>query len=106
MDHKARFIDSLVLVRLVERWTALGRAVGADFGALDLDKKTDRLRPGDRFLLCSDGVSKILPEDEITRLLALDEGSPAESLIAAALDRNADDNVTALTMEVLGLRRI
>jgi len=88
------------------RSNVITRAVGADFGALDLDKKTDRLRPGDRFLLCSDGVSKTLPEDEITRLLALDEGSPAESLIAAALDRNADDNVTALTMEVLGLRRI
>jgi protein phosphatase/serine/threonine-protein phosphatase Stp1 len=83
------------------RANVITRAVGADFATLELDKKTDRLRPGDRFLLCSDGLSKILPEDEITRLLAAEDGSPAESLIAAALDRRADDNVTAVTIEVL-----
>jgi serine/threonine protein phosphatase Stp1 len=82
------------------RANVITRAVGAD-SSLDLDKKSDRLRPGDRFLLCSDGLSKIVPESEIGRLLAVGEGSPAESLIAAALDRGADDNVTAVTVEVL-----
>jgi protein phosphatase/serine/threonine-protein phosphatase Stp1 len=82
------------------RSNVITRAVGADFGSLDLDKKTDRLRPGDRFLLCSDGLSKILPEGEIARLLATPDGSPAESLITAALDRRADDNITAVTVEV------
>jgi len=82
------------------RSNVITRAVGADFGSLDLDKKTDRLRPGDRFLLCSDGLSKILPEGEIARLLAAPDGSPAENLITAALDRRADDNITAVTVEV------
>jgi serine/threonine protein phosphatase Stp1 len=82
------------------RSNVITRAVGADFATLDLDKRVDRLRPGDRFLLCSDGVSKILPEGEIAGLLAIDDGSPAEALIAAALDRHADDNVTAVTVEV------
>jgi len=83
------------------RANVITRAVGADFSALELDKVTDRLRPGDRFLLCSDGVSKIVPEGEIARLLAADGTSPAEHVIAAALDRRCDDNVTAVTIEVL-----
>ena len=86
------------------RANVITRAVGADFGPLELAKATDRLRPGDRFLLCSDGVSKIVPEEEIARLMAVDGGSPAERLIAAALDRQCDDNVTAVTVEVLGDR--
>jgi serine/threonine protein phosphatase Stp1 len=83
------------------RANVITRALGADFSALEIDKATDRLRPGDRFMLCSDGVSKIVPEDEIARLLAADAASPAEHLIAAALDRQADDNITAVTIEVL-----
>ena len=51
------------------RANVITRAVGADKRTLELDKMTDRLRPGDRFLLCSDGVSKILPEAELARLL-------------------------------------
>ena len=83
------------------RANVITRAVGADFATIDLDKVTERLRPGDRFLLCSDGVSKIVPESEIAHLLAADQVSPAERLIAAALDRHADDNITAVTIEVL-----
>jgi protein phosphatase/serine/threonine-protein phosphatase Stp1 len=83
------------------RANVITRAVGADFATLELDKMTDRLRPGDRFLLCSDGLSKTLPEGELSRLLGIDAVSPAESLIAAALDRRCDDNVTAITVDVL-----
>jgi protein phosphatase/serine/threonine-protein phosphatase Stp1 len=83
------------------RANVITRAVGADFSALELDKVTDRLRQGDRFLLCSDGVSKSVPESEIAHLLATDQVSSAERLIAAALNRHADDNITAVTIEVL-----
>jgi len=83
------------------RSNVITRAVGADVSALQLDKKSDRLRFGDRFLLCSDGLSKTVPEGDITRLLATDEGSPAEALIAAALGCGADDNVTAVTITIV-----
>jgi serine/threonine protein phosphatase Stp1 len=83
------------------RANVITRAVGADSRKLELDKISDRLRPGDRFLLCSDGVSKILPETEIVRLLGSGTGSPAEHIVTAALDRAADDNVTAITIEVM-----
>jgi len=69
------------------------RAVGA-IGELELDKVKDRIAPGDRFLLCSDGLFKALPEGEIAAQLVAG-GGPAE-LLAAALARGARDNVTAV----------
>jgi protein phosphatase/serine/threonine-protein phosphatase Stp1 len=76
------------------------RAVGAD-DHLDLDKVSGALQDGDRFLLCSDGLSKAVNDDALAGLLA-DRASPqpAAALIAAALARAARDNVTALVVEV------
>jgi protein phosphatase/serine/threonine-protein phosphatase Stp1 len=75
------------------------RAVGADM-EFDLDKVTSELLPGDRFLLCSDGLCKTVPEAEIAALLALPD-APTERLIEAALTYRARDNVTAVAMQVL-----
>lgn len=77
------------------------RAVGADDEMLELDKVTERMLPGDRFLLCSDGLFKVLGPGEAATLLGSDEDAPAERLLLAALARRADDNVTAVTVEVL-----
>ena len=83
------------------RGNVITRAVGAETDALELDKITDRLEPGDRFLLCSDGLYKTLPDSELDTLLASPgEASPAELLVAAALARQATDNVTAVVVEV------
>ena len=73
------------------------RALGA--GELALDKVTDRLEPGDRFLLCSDGLSKVVPETEIAALLTeASAEAVVEGLLAAALARGARDNVTAVAV--------
>ena len=77
------------------------RAVGADEEALELEKVTEPLLPGDRFLLCSDGLFKALPEGEAAVLLGSDETATAEHLLLAALARRARDNVTAVIVEVL-----
>jgi serine/threonine protein phosphatase Stp1 len=54
------------------------RAVGAE--TLELDKVTDRLYAGDRFLLCSDGLFKTLVERELVHMLATcEEVSAARS---------------------------
>ena len=84
------------------RANVITRAVGAllddDF---ELEKVSDRLLPGDRFLLCSDGLSKTLSFDDIASLLGSNgESSPPESLIAAALAADASDNVTAVAVAV------
>jgi protein phosphatase/serine/threonine-protein phosphatase Stp1 len=76
------------------------RAVGAGGEALALDKVTGRLQAGDRFLLCSDGLFKALHHHELAGLLAADADA-AERCLTAALARQADDNVTAVVVEVL-----
>jgi serine/threonine-protein phosphatase Stp1 len=75
------------------------RALGADCTDLELDKVIGTVEPGDRILLCSDGLSKILPASEISALLGAPEGvPPTELLIAAALARQGNDNVTAVVV--------
>lgn len=75
------------------------RAVGADAEPLELDKRTGQLMVGDRLLLCSDGLSKAVPEDQIAELLAGEGEAGAESLVMAALGAPATDNVTAVVID-------
>jgi serine/threonine protein phosphatase Stp1 len=82
------------------RRNIITRALGGADEAAELDKVTDRLRAGDRFLLCSDGLFKIVPEGDLVALMAAGGDGLAERLVAAALDRQADDNVTAVTVEL------
>jgi serine/threonine protein phosphatase Stp1 len=84
------------------RANVITRAVGAELGEFALDKVSDRLVPGDRFLLCSDGLCKTLPDGELASLLGLPDGVPPQALIDAALAMNASDNVTAVTVEYTG----
>jgi serine/threonine protein phosphatase Stp1 len=82
------------------RANVITRAVGADLEDFALDKVSGRLMPGDRFLLCSDGLCKTLPEAQLAELLAADASvPPPQALIAAALGLQAGDNVTAVVIE-------
>ncbi len=59
-------------------------------------------RPGDRWLLCSDGVTDYLGDDELMRALATG-GSPqavSAALVASALGAGSRDNVTAVVCDV------
>jgi serine/threonine protein phosphatase PrpC len=78
---------------------AITRAVGGD-GALSLDVRVDRVRLGDRYLLCSDGLTHELSDARIGALLG--QGGVEESanaLIAATLESGARDNVTVIVVE-------
>lgn len=72
------------------------RAVGAE-GPLELDKVADRLHPGDRFMLCSDGVFKELAEAEIAAHLA--RGAEAGELVERAVAAGGRDNVTVVVVQ-------
>jgi serine/threonine protein phosphatase Stp1 len=86
------------------RANVITRAVGSEADMVELDKVTDRLVDGDRFLLCSDGLSKELSDAEMLEILRVYDAEPAaERLVAAALVRNARDNVTAVVLEVFAL---
>lgn len=76
------------------------RAVGAN-EQLFLDMDLCRLKPGDRFLLCSDGLTKHVTDLELRDLLP--EGDVAEvsnRLIELTLARGAADNVTVVVVDI------
>lgn len=80
----------------------LTRAVGAAEKA-EFEFAQVQLRRGDRALLCSDGLTRTLTDEELGRILAGD-GAPqqiADALIEEALRRKAQDNVTALVLEMV-----
>ena len=70
------------------------RAIGVQSDGMLVEKVIGYLEPGDRFLLCSDGLTKALRTEEI--LVHLEASDPAAALVAAALAAHARDNVTAL----------
>lgn len=73
------------------------RAVGA-LDSLFVDMDYCDIRPGDRFLLCSDGLTKELPASLIADVLG--RGQPVNEacrqLIDLTLDAGARDNVTVV----------
>jgi protein phosphatase len=64
----------------------------------------DKLNPrvGDRFLLCSDGLSDVVGDDEIDSILASqpDPSRCAKRLVSAALGAGGPDNVTVVVADV------
>jgi type VI secretion system protein ImpM len=82
-----------------ESSSAITRAVGGE-ATLELDMYRDRVRAGDRFLLCSDGLTRTLPDSRIQELMAQESIHAAvDSLIAATLAGGAPDNVTVVIIE-------
>jgi len=64
------------------------------------------LLPGDRVLLCSDGLSDVVaPERMLQLVVGFDPASATDQLIQAALDRGGPDNVTVQVIEPLGSPR-
>ncbi len=74
------------------------RAVGGE-ETLELDVYQGRVRVGDRLLLCSDGLTRVLSDAEIARHLgSADCAAAVSALMEAALAAGAPDNVTAVVV--------
>jgi protein phosphatase len=84
------------------RRSVLTRAIGATEQPL-LDLVSDRLEPGDAFLLCSDGLTNHCDDPEIAAALAgEDPQAVCDALIALTLQRGASDNVSAVVLRCEG----
>ncbi|HET6959482.1 MAG TPA: type VI secretion system-associated protein TagF [Vicinamibacterales bacterium] len=82
-----------------ETSNAITRAVGVQ-PVLVLDLLREKARAGDRFLLCSDGLTRTVPESQIEALMEKAEiGTVVQQLISATLAAGAPDNVTVLIAE-------
>jgi protein phosphatase len=81
------------------------RALGPE-SVVEPDAQTVGARDGDLLLLCSDGLSTMISDEQIAAILARDEPLKATTrgLIAAANEAGGRDNITVVLMrlEVLG----
>ncbi len=80
------------------------RAVSGDAGML-VDIWEMRVQPGDRLLLCSDGIHGVLTDAELTGFVGISGNSLQDickTLIDAANGRGGPDNATAVIIEVGG----
>lgn len=75
------------------------RAVGVA-ARLELDVHWDRVQAGDRYLLCSDGLTRTVSDVQIQALIEQNNLPDAvAALIDASLKAGAPDNVTAVVVE-------
>jgi len=80
-------------------WHVMSNWLGWE--ACRVESRDIRVAPGDRLLLCSDGLSNMVDDDHITAVLFA--GPPevaAETLIAAANDAGGSDNNSVVVVEV------
>lgn len=76
------------------------RAVGVG-ESLDIDKLRGTLQKGDRFLLCSDGVSRYAGPGVLADILTnMSIESIADALIDLALERGGEDNASVIVLEI------
>ena len=74
------------------------RAVGSDT-RLEIDRVEGDIAKGDAFLLASDGLTRLVSDQEILSALeAADLEKEADQMIAECLARGAPDNVTFVIM--------
>src|SRR5688572_6609179 len=75
------------------------RAVGnRDY--VQVDTGVTKLSPGDRFLLCSDGLHGYLRDSDIAPIVALRGEEAVKKFIALANERGGKDNITAILVEI------
>lgn len=88
--------------KLWPRRGVLTRALGAS-EAPELDLVSDRWAPGDRLLLCSDGLTAHCGDADIAEALAGDDPQAVcDGLIALTLQRGGSDNVTVIALHFEG----
>ena len=77
------------------------RALGTS-ERVNIDILNVKIQAGDRFLLCSDGLSGYVEDHDMAEILnsRMKEEEKAEYLVRAALDNGGRDNITAMLAEI------
>jgi serine/threonine protein phosphatase PrpC len=74
--------------------------VGGNEAGVDVESHTLEMHPGDRLLLCSDGLTEMLTNEAIAATLRaeLEPEAACTLLVAQANDAGGADNITALVV--------
>ncbi len=84
------------------RRNIMTRALGVD-PDVPVDLFLEDARPGDRFLLCSDGLPREVKDDHIASILRRlsDPNEAAKELVDEAKRRGGNDNITVVIIDVV-----
>ncbi|CAN5116752.1 protein phosphatase 2C domain-containing protein [soil metagenome] len=84
------------------RRSVLMRVLGDVDASPEIDTAVMKTLPGDRWLICSDGLSSYVAEDKIQTVMASipTAQDAAERLVKESLDQGAPDNVTIVIVDV------
>ena len=84
------------------RRSVLMRVLGDVEASPEIDQMVLDTRDGDRWMLCSDGLSGVASFDEILEIMSNDAGAKqvADRLVKASLDGGAPDNVTVVVVDI------
>ncbi len=85
------------------RKNVITRAIGV-FEEPELEMVQGRVEHGDVFVICSDGLTEHVEDDEIERFaLRRPIGHAVDSMISTTLERGARDNVTVIQITCSGV---
>jgi PPM family protein phosphatase len=81
--------------------SVITRALGPE-ETVDVDTRSFRARPGDLYLLCSDGLTSMVPESRLAEILRAHRRLHAagEALIAEANHAGGRDNITVILLRL------
>ena len=106
VDHS--LVEEMIRMGGIDRESArnhpdkniITRAIGAR-DTVEADFFNLELRDGDIILLCSDGLTNMVKDDEIQRILKSGEGlkERAEALVRAANNNGGKDNISVIIIE-------
>lgn len=84
------------------RRSVLMRVLGDVDAAPEIDTQVLDTAPGDRWLICSDGLSSYVSDDKIEHVLATVDNTneAADKLVKESLDAGAPDNVTVVVLDI------
>ena len=83
--------------------SVITRAVGTE-PTVDVETLTVAASPGDLYLICSDGLTDIVRDEQIAELIQAADHDPdaaAEALVAAANRAGGIDNITVVLFEIV-----
>lgn len=100
-DFNDDFRAGLVQEAGAKKSNAINRALGAE-SEVEVEMKSLAVKEGARFLLCSDGIYRHLSDEEMASILAqtTDPQKAADELKREVLKRGADDNLTAIVLQL------
>ena len=102
--HYERLLEDRVSIKDARTHMQAGRLTHVLGNRLELDQipqffRSEQLLPGDTLVLCTDGIYKRVTDEEIAQTVASGSAQQAaNALVQLALERQAQDNVTAVVV--------